>query len=240
MTPRPLARTRRATLLLLVSFALGLTTLAGCDPRQALFFFQPFDPVVAPRCPELKGKRVVLIAKTDPRTLTDFPTIDRDIARNVGRTLREKVKRIDLVEQEKVWAWDKAHPNWSNPSELAEKFEADMVVFLEIGEFQIQSPSSPELFEGKATVNVQVTELAHPKDSRGREMRDMPKESKIIFNDEHVSSFPSRGPLPASADYNRGSFKTKFIDLVSTELSWYFVEHAPGDNIQDVKFSRDQ
>jgi hypothetical protein len=238
MTPRPLARTRCAALSL--AFALGLITLAGCDPRQMLYFLQPFDPTVAPTGPSLKDKRVVMITKASPGATNDFPLVDRELNREVATILREKVKRIDLVDQDKVWAWDKAHPSWTDPSELAEKFEADMIVLLEIGQFQVQSPSSPDMFEGKAIVSVQVTELAHPKDSKGHVLRDKPKEAKVVCNEESVTNFPSRGPIPSSADFTRNSFKSKFLHLVATKVSWYFVDHAPGDDIEDAKLGQDR
>jgi hypothetical protein len=225
--------------MLLTTGALGLMALAGCDPRQALYFLQPYDPTIAPPCPKLKGKRVVLIVKAAPGALNDAPTLDRELAKEVATRLRENVKRIDLVELDKVWAWDQAHPSWTDPAELAEKFEADIVVYFEVSEFQIESPSSPDMFEGRAKVQVRATELAYPKDSRKREMRDQPKKAEIILDESHDSAFPIRGPMPASAEVSRGAFKKKFLRLVATELSWYFIDHAPGDNIQDATFKRE-
>jgi hypothetical protein len=213
--------------------------MAGCDPRMALYFLQPFEPTIAAPCPPLKGKRVVLIAKATPGARNDSPTIDHELAREVAKILREKVKRIDMVDMDKVWAWDQAHPSWTDPAELAEKFEADFAIFFEISEFQIQSPSSPEVFEGRAKIHVRVTELDHPKDSRGRAMRDQPKKAEIVYDDDHDTVYPVNGPMPASSDFSAPVFKKKFVRLVATELSWYFVEHATGDSIHDQKVGRE-
>ncbi len=49
------------------------------------------------------------------------------------------------------------------------------MIFLEVDEFQIQNPSSPGMFEGKANVHIQVTEMAPPKDPRGKPIHNMPK-----------------------------------------------------------------
>ena len=65
MEPRPIGRgpsakpTRRhfARLALAGGSALAVT-LAGCDPRAALYFLQPFEPQIAPPCPALKDKKV--------------------------------------------------------------------------------------------------------------------------------------------------------------------------------------
>lgn len=236
MTPRPTARTRRAALLTMTLAPLGLAALAGCDPRQALYFLQPFEPKIAAPGPSLKGKKVVLIAKAAPGALGDFVSIDRELTREVGTILRANVKKIELVESDRVWAWDQAHPRWTDPSELVEAFDADLVIFLEIAAFRIQDPSSPGMFEGHSAVHIRVVERAHPKDSRGREQTDLPKRTEIISDADRETTFPLRGPLPASAEVTPTTFKHRFLQLVATEVSWHFVDHAPGDNVQDVRF----
>jgi hypothetical protein len=239
MTPRPLARTRRAALG--VSLTMTLMALVGCDPRQAMYFLQPFDPQIGALSElSLKDKRVVLIVKANTNATNDFATLDRDLTREIAKILRANVKRVDIVDQEKVWAWDRAHPTWTDPAELAEPFDADYVIFYEVNEFEVANPSSPELFQGKSNVRVQVVERAHPKDRRGHEKRDQPLKCELVYSDEHVTVFPTNNHMPATSDFTRGTFRRKFLSLVATELSWYFIEHAPGDNIQDSKFTRDQ
>lgn len=243
MTPRPLTRMparvgrrRFGSRLLGLAFAVGLLGLAGCDPRQMLYFVQPFEPQIPAPGPDLRGKRVVVIAKGVPGALYDFPTLDRELTREVATILRAKAKKIDVVEPEKVYAWDQAHPSWTDPAELAEAFDAQYVIYLEIQQFQTQDPSSPGLFEGHASVHVRAVEREHPKDDRGRLLEDLPKETKVAYEADRDSTFPVRGPLPASAEVTGSAFKNRFLTLVATELSWHFVSHAPGDDIQDVDF----
>ena len=130
MTPRPLARTRPAAALLLSLSAAGLLALGGCDPRQALYFLQPFEPTIPPpsAAPSLKGKRVVLLAHAVSGTNGDFQALDRELAREVITLLRQKIKRVDVVELDKVWEWMEGHPSWSDPSEAAKEFEADLLI----------------------------------------------------------------------------------------------------------------
>jgi hypothetical protein len=218
----------------------SLGGLSGCDPRMAMYFLQPFEPQIPPPCPALKGKRVVLIGKTVPGATNDFVNLDRELTRQVATALRSGVKKIDLVELDRVWDWDQAHPTWTDPAELARAFEADMVVVLEIGQFQIQSPSSPGMYEGKSAVQIRVVEYDHPKDDRGKPLTDLPKEANSIYDDNRDTTFPLRGPMPASSEVSPTAFKNKFLKLVATEISWHFVPHAPGDNIQDVKFQHEQ
>ncbi len=235
MTPRPLARMRRATALL-VLIAASVSAFSGCDPRQAMYFLQPFEPKVAAPCPSLKGKRVVVLTTGVAGLQSEFLTLDRDITRELVKILRENVKKIDVVSPNDVAAWMQAKPTWSDPVEAAKAFDADVVIFLEIRQFQIDDPSSPGMLGGRSSVHIQVTELAHPKDDRGHEILDRPKESEIIYEGDRDTIFPVTGQIPVEAGVSRSAFRNKFVKLVVNELSWHFVDHAPGDNIQDTRF----
>jgi hypothetical protein len=235
MLPRKASR-HASALLLGITVACGLLGLTGCDPRQFLYFVQPFEPTIPAPGPELKGKRVVVITKGVPGALYDFPILDRELSRELVTILREKVKKIDVVDPDKVYSWDQEHPSWTDPAELAEAFDAQFVAYFEVQQFQTQSPASPGLFEGHSSIHVRVIERDYPKDSKGRPMTDQPMESKVVYEADRDTTFPVRGPLPASAEVTASSFKNRFLSLVAAELSWHFVPHAPGDDIQDVKF----
>jgi hypothetical protein len=235
-TPRKTARTRRAAALLLFG-AIGLTSLAGCDPRTLFYFLQPFDPTIAAPGPSLKGKRVVVVTHAVSSALGEYQALDRELNREVSNLLREKTKKIDLVPAEKVWTWVEGHPTWTDPGEIARAFEADIVIFLEIEAFQLQSPSDLNVFQGTAKTHVVVTEMDHPKNSKGKRLTDQPKEPHGIYDDYVDTVFPIRGPIPYDSGVSRGKFKSAFLKVVANEISWHFVEHAPDDTIQDVKFN---
>jgi hypothetical protein len=235
-TPRLPARTRRAAL----GFGLactGLLTLAGCDPRALMYFLQPTDPTIPPDAPEdlLKGKKVVVLTHAASRAVSDFRAVDRDVTREFVKILRDNIKKIEVVEPSKVWDWSEAHPSWSEPSEVARAFEADVVIFLEFESFQIEDPSSPGLFKGDSAIHIQVFELKHPTNKKGKEETDKPKEPEVAYDAMANSTFPSRGPIPQEAGVSRAGFKNKFVKLVASELSWHFIGHAYGDDIQDAK-----
>jgi hypothetical protein len=233
MTPRPLARMRCAAAGLVI--AAGLLSLAGCDPRTLLYFLQPYEPTVPAAGPSLKGKKVVVLTHAVSGTQSDFRSLDRDLTRELVTILREKTKKIDVVEPSKVWDWVDAHPSWSEPAELAKAFDADVVVFLEAESFQITDPSSPGLFKGLSRIHIQVTEMQHPKNTKGKPVTDKPKEPEIIYDAMCDSEFPKRGPMPMDSGTSRGGFKNKFMKLVATEVSWHFVEREVGDDIQDTR-----
>ncbi len=239
MTPGPRAWTRRHSTAALLGLA-SLACLSGCDPRSILYFLQPFEPTIAAPGPTLKGKKVVILTHVIPSAQTEYVSLDRELTREVVRLLREKVKKIELVDQEKVWSWIEAHPSWTDPSEAAKAFEADVAIFLEVEQFSVGNPNSPGMLEGIAKTNIQVVEFDHPKNSKGKRQTDQPKEANTIYSDVRDTVFPVRGPIPVDQGVSKASFRQKFLKLAAAEISWHFVEHAPGDDIQDVKFSNNQ
>jgi hypothetical protein len=202
-----------------------------------MYFLQPFEPSVPAPGPKLEGKKVVIVAHAVSNAMGEYQSIDREMVREVSAIFRAKVKKIDLVEPEKVWTWVDGHPNWTDPAEIAKAFEADVVIVLEIEGFRVQHPSDLNVLQGTAKTHIQVTEIAPPKNSKGKTIHGVPKEAKQIYDEYSDTEFPIRGPIPIDSGVSRGAFKSKFLKVVSAEVSWHFVEHSPDDNIQDVKFN---
>ena len=228
--------TRRNRVRTLASFFLAgcaLVATTGCDPRMILYFLQPYGPTVPPTGPSLKGKRVVIITHVGGGAGGDYIALDRDLMRDVSKILKKELKKIDIVDSERVRTWAEAHPNWTDTSEVAKAFEADVVVFLEVEEFSVQSASSPDLLQGNAKIHVMVHEMKYPTNAKGRVMHDQPKEDEEIFNDYCNIVFPKKSPIPLEQGINAGAFRTKFLHIAATDISWKFVEHAPEDEIQD-------
>lgn len=230
------ARTRRASLLIVLTLV-GMVSFSGCDPRTLVYFLQPWEPTVPAPGPSLKGKRVVVVTSAVSSAKGEYLAIDRELTREVCQILTRDGKKIDVVAPEKVWTWVEGHPQWTDPGELGKAFDADIVIFLELEAFQLQSPADINVYQGLAKTHIMVTELAYPTNSRGKPMTDQPKESKSIYDAYKDTEFPVRGPIPMDTGVSRPAFKNKFLKVVATEISWHFIDHAPGDDIQDVKFN---
>ncbi len=240
MTPRLFARMpRRRAGLMLGLATLGLLGMTGCDPRALFFFLQPNEPLTDPMGgPDLMGKRVVVLAHATSTARAQAANIDQEIARKVVAILREKVKKIEVIEPSKVRDWDAANPSWTDPGDAAKAFEADLTIFLEIEQFETQNPNSPGVFQGRSTIQIQCVEIAHPKDTKGKPITFKPKEATPGFENECITEFPTRGPIPMDTGVSRSAFKKKFQDLVANEVTWRFVAHPDADTIQDVSFNK--
>ena len=128
--------------------------------------------------------------------MAEYPSLERDVPRILAEILRKKVKKITIVEPDKVATWVEAHPHWTEPADAARDFGADIAIFLEVEQFQSQSPGDLNMVHGDSKVHIQVFELDYPKNSRDRPIKDQPKEAHNIYDGYAESTFPNRGPLP--------------------------------------------
>jgi len=215
-----------------------LVVISGCDPRALAFFLQPFDPTIPAPGPSLANKKVVIQCYATSSALGEFPSIERDLTRELALILRKKVKKITVVDPDKTATWMEAHPRNTDPAEIANDFDADIVIFLEVEQFQIQAPGDLNVVHGDSKVHVVVYQMEYPKNSKDKPIKDQPKEAKEIYNEYAETGFPNRGPLPIDTGTSRSFFKNKFMKIVATELSWHFVEHAPDDVIQDSRLEQ--
>ena len=236
MTPRSMFMLRLAAVILLASASLIAVT--GCDPRALAYFLQPFDPTIEPKGPPLTEKKVVILCNVTSGALAEFPSLERDIPRELASVIRKKVKKVTVVEPDKVATWVEAHPHWTDPADAARDFNADIAIFLEVEQFQIESPGDLNMVHGEAKVHIQVFEMEYPKNSKDKPIKDQPKEAHNIYDQYAETTFPNRGPLPIDSGNSRSSFKNTFLKIVTKEISWHFVEHAPDDSIQDSRIEK--
>jgi hypothetical protein len=227
---------RFAALILLATAS--LMAISGCDPRSLVYFLQPFDPTIEPKGPSLEEKKVVVLCNVTSGALAEFPSLERDIPRELASILRKKVKKITVVEPDKVATWVEAHPHWTDPADAARDFGADFAIFLEVEQFQIQSPGDLNMVHGESKLHVQVFEMQYPKNSKDKPIKDQPKEAHNVYDEYVETTFPNRGPLPIDSGNSRSAFKNTFLRIVVKELSWHFVPHAVDDSIQDSRIEK--
>ncbi len=136
MAPRFCSKLRLAAVMLIASGS--LITIGGCDPRTLFFFLQPDNPSIEAPGPSLEEKKVVILCNVSANALGDFPSLERDMSREVASNFRKKCKKVTIVDPDKVATWIEAHPQWTDPADAARDFDADIVIFLEVEQFQIQ------------------------------------------------------------------------------------------------------
>ncbi len=237
MTLRTTARTRRAACAGLIG--LGMLALAGgCDPRTLLYFIQPFEPKIPAPGPSLKGQKVVILTHAGSfESYTEFPDLSDKLAKALGKTLEDNVKKIEVVDHAKVKRWIDGHPNYTEPWRAGLAFNADAVLFVEVEQFRVGSQNAPELLQGQSKSHVKLFKLIAPTDSKQKIIPGREKE-EVVAHDEYVeTTFPrTQSFLPVSASVNRSAFKKRFFEIFVAEIAWQFVPRVSGDMIQDTSF----
>ena len=239
MTPRMLANGRVRLALVALMAGGSLIAISGCDPRTLAYFLQPFEATIAPLCEtSFQGKKVVILCRAVADSMGEFSSLERDLSKNVATILRNKVKKITVVDPDKVATWIDAHPKETDPAEIARDFDAEIVIYLEVEQFQTQSPGDLNMIHGQAKVHVKAFEMEYPKNSKDKPIKDQPKEAHNIYYEYAETAFPNRGPLPIDSGTSRGAFQHTFLRIVVKEISWHFVDHREEDSIQDSRIEK--
>src|SRR5271167_1906856 len=163
MTPRSAGKVWIAAVFLVA--VASLIAMSGCDPRSLAYFLQPFDPTIPAPGPALNDKKVVILCNATSGSLAEFPSLERDLTREFASNLKKKVKKITVVDPDKVAVWVEAHPRWTDPADAARDFDANIVIFLEVEQFQIQAPGDLNMVHGESKVHIQAFEMKYPTNS---------------------------------------------------------------------------
>ncbi len=108
----------------------------------------------------LSGKRVVVLVWAAPGLLSKYPYARYDIAKYVADELRSEIEDVHTVSVDRVEREILSRPHESGePGEIGRKFEADIVVYLELLRYQMRLPESSHLFRGEISASVTVFDL---------------------------------------------------------------------------------
>ncbi len=108
---------------------------------------------------------------------------------------KKKVNKVTVVDADKVATWVEAHPHWTDPADAARDFDADMAIFLEVEQFQIQAPGDLNMVHGESKVHIQVFEMQYPKNSKDKPIKDQPKEAHNVYDEYAETTFPESGSV---------------------------------------------
>ncbi len=138
----------------------ALVGLAGCNWFLPLVFVLPDTKTVPPEFSRLENQTVAVMVWAEPETLFDFPYVRLETASYIGDKLRREVDGIHLVNARKVEDFIERDAQVAHDARaVGQHFGADMVVYLELLEFQMRDPDAPEFIQGKIRASVRVYDL---------------------------------------------------------------------------------
>lgn len=168
--------------------------------------------MVPAQCDALQGKRVVVMCRPPATNEFRHAGASRSLSQRVSELLVEHVKKVDVVNPREVDNWvDES--DWGDFRELAETVHADIVVHIELDNFDLYKGKT--LYQGKADVTVSVY--------------DMRDKSKLLWSREMGEVlYPVNSGIPAQ-DKPPQQFEREFVQIVAEQIAVHFYRHDPHD-----------
>jgi hypothetical protein len=163
----------------------------------------------------LKEKRVAVVCRPMVDLQYRNHSVANDIAERVGTTLKQNVRKVQVVDQREIQRWTDEN-TWDDYTEVGKAVKADVVVGIDLGSFSIYSGQT--VFQGKAAVSMKVYDCTS---------------GDVLFEKTlpEVLYPPSR-PV-AAADIPENEFRRKFVKVLSERISRSFYAH---DRYADLGF----
>jgi hypothetical protein len=200
-----------------------LISVSGCPALVATsVYLWEGGNIVPANCDALKGKRVVVMCRPPSSQEFRHAGASRNIAKRVSELLVENVKKIDVVNPREVDNWID-DSDWGDFRELAEAVRADLVVHIELNDFELYKGKT--LYQGRADVTMTVYD-----------MRDHGKE---IWDEELGEVlYPVNSGIPAQ-DKPVQQFEREFVEIVADRIASNFYRHDPNASFAlDAKANR--
>lgn len=167
-----------------------------------------------------EDKKVLVICSTPESIRSDYPSLNYDLLEQITYDLkRQEIKVMDTGE---VATWlDDNGGVWNDVDELAENFDVDYIIHVDIDSFDYREPNSPNLLRGKALGTVfayEVTEV------------DGIRRALSVFESEYTSEYPSH--LPVSVEQESAKvFRKKYLDRIADQIGRFFYNYHSSESI---------
>ena len=168
-----------------------------------------------------KGEKTILIAcSTSHQILSKYPGIRIDIVDKMSRIL--DTHNVKVVPVDDVATWFDDHGEWGDFTELADEFDADYVMHIDLKSFAVVVPDSPNLLQGKTEGRVTMMEVK----MMGKD-KDKKKTSVAVERSFNVM-FPTTYPVPRESR-SEEMFTENFLDRISAQLARMLYDHRPSE-----------
>jgi hypothetical protein len=143
----------------------------------------------------------------------------KEVAGQITAMLKEKVPKIKVINQHKVFEWTDEH-QWEEFPEVGKAVNADVVVGVDLTSFSTYQ--GPTLYQGKATASFKVY--------------DLKDDDKVIYEkDMPQIMYPPNIGIPIS-DKSEADFRREFTSVVAELIARHFYSHdGHSDMANDAK-----
>ncbi len=214
----------RATLL---TSCLLLSGVAGCslgvmagkamfgDPKMPSAFYTRTGVDLTK-----EDKTLLVLVQTPQAVDGELPSLELDLIDGISR--RMKLHGVKVVDPDRVAKWiDENGGRFDHPTELARQFDTDYIAVIDVETFQCHDPSSPNLYQGLATGQMQVFQVQGEGES---------KQAQQVFGENFRNQYPPHGPVPVD-QLSPKMFQKRFLDSLSDRIGSRFYAYRLGDEM---------
>ena len=168
-----------------------------------------------------KGEKTILIAcSTSHQILSKYPGIRIDIVDKMSRIL--ETRNVRIVPPDDVATWFDDHGEWGDFTELADEFDADYVMHIDLKSFAVVVPDSPNLLQGKTEGRVSMMEIKMAGKNKEK------KKASVAVERSFSVMFPTTYPVPRESR-SEEMFTENFLDRISAQLARMLYDHRPSE-----------
>jgi hypothetical protein len=220
----------RRRLLLPALLLLTVVCTLGCNPLIFPFFLGPESTIPAQlqkvaSDDKSQQVKVVVLTYIGLETRPEFLRADRDLSNLIVKQLREGFKangeNVKVVTPSKVEEFKNNHPDWHNLelTEIGRRFDADYVIYLEVGRLGMYEPGSANLlYRGRAELTVNLVDVNRPDETPET------KELNIQFPTD------SGGMAVPADEKSPQLFRAEFYKRIATQVAWQFTAHLTSED----------
>ncbi len=168
-----------------------------------------------------KGEKTILIAcSTSHQILSKYPGIRIDVVDKMSRIL--DTRNVKVVPADDVATWFDDHGDWGDFTELADAFDADYVMHIDLKSFSVAVPDSPHLLQGKTEGRVSMMEIKMVGKNKDK------RKASVAVERSFSVMFPTTYPLPRE-NRSEEMFTENFLDRISAQLARMLYDHRPSE-----------
>jgi hypothetical protein len=158
---------------------------SGCNMLIPMAFLGEKKEKIPAEFDKLDGKRTAVVVWAQPDTLFDYPHVRMELAMHISDRLATNLKKIDLVDCRRIE--DRIERSVAvsvDPESMGREFQCDMVVYVELLEFQVRDPNAPDYLRARIHGSVAVYDIAAD-----------PDDPKRYDLGEVLAVYPAHGPV---------------------------------------------
>lgn len=170
----------------------------------------------------VEDELTVLVIFTTPESVkSEFASVEFDLTEETIRRLKRH--EIEVIKSDDVATFiDDNGGFWEDESELAQHFDADIIVHVDLDTFTCTEENSPWMLRGRAEGTLYAYRVQKVGDD---------KVAQEIFVREFTSTHPRQSPV-SSDSISRSAFQKRYVDLMAQQVAQMLHDHRASDLVQ--------